>query len=135
LFGFFHCPTRRYLPYCFWAASAGLFLGWLLLTFNSLWTPILAHGLSNLVVLLYLRFGRKQPMVGDSTSSTTVKAETIKTHSQTETQAKVTIATPMTSQSITKSPEAQLAETPLAAPPEERDSCATDETKNSDRSV
>jgi membrane protease YdiL (CAAX protease family) len=56
LFGALHCPSPRYLPYGFWALAAGIFLGWLLLITNSLWTPIVAHSLSNLIVLLVLRY-------------------------------------------------------------------------------
>ncbi|HEY9755322.1 MAG TPA: CPBP family intramembrane glutamic endopeptidase [Oculatellaceae cyanobacterium] len=69
LFGFFHCPTRRYLPYCLWAVCAGTFLGWLLTLTNSLWAPVFAHGSSNLVVLLYLRYGRKMEKSVSSTQS------------------------------------------------------------------
>jgi membrane protease YdiL (CAAX protease family) len=62
LFGFFHCPTPRHFPYGIWALCAGAFLGWLLLHTGSIWTPIFAHSLSNFIVLLYLRFGRKEPV-------------------------------------------------------------------------
>lgn len=58
LFGFFHCPTPRHLPYGVWAFGAGAFLGWLLIQTNSIWTPVFAHSLSNFCVLLYLRYGR-----------------------------------------------------------------------------
>jgi membrane protease YdiL (CAAX protease family) len=59
LFGFFHCPTPRHLPYGIWALCAGTFLGWLLIQTGSIWTPIFAHALSNFLVLLFLRYGRK----------------------------------------------------------------------------
>jgi membrane protease YdiL (CAAX protease family) len=59
LFGFFHCPTPRHFPYGVWALCAGAFLGWLLIQTSSIWTPIFAHSLSNFLVLLYLRYGRK----------------------------------------------------------------------------
>jgi membrane protease YdiL (CAAX protease family) len=66
LFGFFHCPSRRYLPYCLWAVCAGLFLGWMLALTNSLWTPVLAHSSSNFLVLLYLRYRHKAVKSDDS---------------------------------------------------------------------
>jgi len=56
IFGLLHCPGPRFLPYGFWAFCAGIFLGWLLLITNSLWTPIIAHALSNFLVLLVLRY-------------------------------------------------------------------------------
>lgn len=60
IFGFFHSPTWRHLPYGFWALLAGLFFGWLMDYTGSLWAPIVAHVTNNLVVLLYFRFGLKQ---------------------------------------------------------------------------
>lgn len=59
LFGFFHLPSLRHLPYGLWAAAAGMFLGSIYLFTHSLWTPILAHGTSNLLVLLYLKYAVK----------------------------------------------------------------------------
>jgi membrane protease YdiL (CAAX protease family) len=46
----------RYLPYGLWAAGAGLFLGFLRDYTGSVWAPIIAHGLSNLIVIIYLRY-------------------------------------------------------------------------------
>ena len=60
LFGFFHCPSVRHLPYGIWAICAGSFLGWLLILTGAIWAPIFAHALSNLVILLFLRFRRNK---------------------------------------------------------------------------
>jgi membrane protease YdiL (CAAX protease family) len=59
-FGIFHCPSFRHFPYGVWAFCAGLFLGFLKDWTGSVWTPIIAHAVSNFVVLLYLRYGLKQ---------------------------------------------------------------------------
>jgi len=59
IFGAVHCPTPRYLSYGAWAAFAGLFLGFLKDYTNSVWAPIIAHGLSNLIVITYLRYFMK----------------------------------------------------------------------------
>lgn len=56
MFGLVHCPSRAVLPYGFWTFIAGLFLGWLYLWTGSLWAPILAHAVSNLIVLIYFRY-------------------------------------------------------------------------------
>jgi membrane protease YdiL (CAAX protease family) len=55
-FAIFHCPSLRHLPYGLWALTAGLFLGGLLTFTHSLWTPILAHSISNLIVLIFMRY-------------------------------------------------------------------------------
>lgn len=59
-FGIFHCPSFRHFPYGVWAFCAGVFLGFLRDYTGSVWPPIIAHALSNFVVLLYLRYGLKQ---------------------------------------------------------------------------
>jgi membrane protease YdiL (CAAX protease family) len=56
IFGLVHCPAPRYLSYGLWAAGAGLFLGYLRDYTGSVWAPIIAHGLSNLIVIIYLRY-------------------------------------------------------------------------------
>jgi len=56
IFGVVHCPAPRYLTYGLWAAGAGLFLGFLRDVTGSVWAPIIAHGLSNLIVITYLRY-------------------------------------------------------------------------------
>lgn len=57
VFGFFHMPTFKYLTYGIWAAAVGVFLGLLLDHTHSLWTPIVAHTLNNLLVILFLKYG------------------------------------------------------------------------------
>jgi len=56
LFGMVHCPSPRYLTYGLWATAAGLFLGYLRDYTGSVWAPIFAHGLSNLLVITYFRY-------------------------------------------------------------------------------
>jgi membrane protease YdiL (CAAX protease family) len=56
IFGLVHCPAPRYLSYGLWAAGAGLFLGYLRDYTGSVWAPIIAHGLSNLIVIIYLGY-------------------------------------------------------------------------------
>jgi hypothetical protein len=68
-FAIFHCPSLRHLPYGLWALTAGLFLGGLLTFTHSLWTPILAHSISNLIVLIFMRYPR--PEASQATSETT----------------------------------------------------------------
>jgi membrane protease YdiL (CAAX protease family) len=63
LFGFFHCPSLKHLSYGIWAFFAGLFLGWLLIYSHSLWTPISAHAVNNLISLLYLRYWIKNEAI------------------------------------------------------------------------
>ena len=55
-FGFFHCPSPRHFSYGLWALSAGLLFGWLRDWTGSLWVPIIAHGLSNLIAISALRY-------------------------------------------------------------------------------
>jgi len=55
LFGLFHCPSPRHLSYGLWALSAGLLFGWLRNWTGSLWAPIIAHTLSNLIAISMLR--------------------------------------------------------------------------------
>lgn len=59
IFGFFHCPDVRYLSYGIFAAVAGLFFGWLYQYTGNLWAPIIAHSLSNLIVISIIRYGLK----------------------------------------------------------------------------
>jgi membrane protease YdiL (CAAX protease family) len=59
LFGLFHCPSLRHISYGIWAFSAALLLGFLLDYTGTLWTPIVAHALSNFIVITYLRYGVK----------------------------------------------------------------------------
>ncbi|MBC7998065.1 MAG: CPBP family intramembrane metalloprotease [Leptolyngbya sp.] len=57
VFGFFHMPTFKYLTYGIWAAAVGVFLGLLMDRTHSLWAPIVAHTLNNLLVILFLKYG------------------------------------------------------------------------------
>jgi len=59
LFGLFHCPSLRHISYGIWALCAALLLGFLLDYTGTLWTPIVAHALSNFIVITYLRYGVK----------------------------------------------------------------------------
>jgi membrane protease YdiL (CAAX protease family) len=56
LFGFFHCPSKRHISYGIWALAAGLFMGLLLERTECLWVPIIAHSVSNLIGIAYLRY-------------------------------------------------------------------------------
>lgn len=55
LFGMIHCATAIMLPYAIWTFVAGIFLGYLYVWTDSLWTPIFAHGINNLIVILYFK--------------------------------------------------------------------------------
>ncbi len=57
IFGMFHMPTFRYLAYGIWAMTAGVLFGVAMQATHSLWTPITAHVLNNLLVILFLRYG------------------------------------------------------------------------------
>ncbi|CAN5422483.1 hypothetical protein BH10CYA1_BH10CYA1_02790 [soil metagenome] len=59
LFGMIHCASLIMLPYAVWTFVAGIFLGYLYVWTDSLWTPIFAHGINNLIVILYFKY-RKQ---------------------------------------------------------------------------
>lgn len=55
LFGMIHCASIIMLPYAIWTFVAGIFLGYLYVWTDSLWTPIFAHGINNLLVILYFK--------------------------------------------------------------------------------
>ncbi|SRR5579875_275354 len=59
IFGLFHCPSTKHLSYGLWAFAAGAILGWSYIASHSLWVPIVAHATSNLISLLFLRYGVK----------------------------------------------------------------------------
>jgi membrane protease YdiL (CAAX protease family) len=44
------------VAYASWTFIAGLFLGWLYQSTGCLWTPIVAHFTSNLIVLIVFRY-------------------------------------------------------------------------------
>jgi hypothetical protein len=54
LFGIMHGPGS--LQYGLWAFAAGMFLGWLYIWSHSLWAPITAHVVNNVIGLLVLRY-------------------------------------------------------------------------------
>lgn len=56
IFGLLHCASFEMLPYAFWTFLCGLLLGWLYLKTGSLWAPIIAHAVSNLIVLCFFRY-------------------------------------------------------------------------------
>jgi len=56
LFGMIHCASLVMLPYAIWTFAAGIFLGYLYVWTGSLWAPICAHAVSNLIVILYFKY-------------------------------------------------------------------------------
>lgn len=60
LFGIVHCPSLKYPHYGIWALIAGLGLGYLYQSTGSLWTPIIAHVVNNILGLFVLKtIGRR----------------------------------------------------------------------------
>lgn len=57
IFGMFHMPTLKFLFYGIWAMCAGILFGVAMESTHSLWTPITAHVLNNLLVILFFRYG------------------------------------------------------------------------------
>jgi membrane protease YdiL (CAAX protease family) len=76
-FAIFHCPSLRHLPYGLWALTAGLLLGGLLTFTHSLWTPILAHSISNLIVLMCMRYPLKQEAQAAPQTSSPPNTQTV----------------------------------------------------------
>jgi membrane protease YdiL (CAAX protease family) len=56
LFGVLHVPSLRYPQYGIWALTAGFLLGGLYEFTHSLWVPISAHTINNLLGLAMLRW-------------------------------------------------------------------------------
>jgi membrane protease YdiL (CAAX protease family) len=56
MFGIMHSPSFRYPQYGIWAFAAGILLGLLYQSTNTLWTPIFAHIINNVLGLLVLRW-------------------------------------------------------------------------------
>lgn len=54
-FGMLHFPGKRFWIYAVWATLSGLLLGFLFTTSNSLWVPITAHSVNNLIGMFMLR--------------------------------------------------------------------------------
>lgn len=63
LFGVLHVPSLRHPQYGLWALTAGMILGGLYQTTNSLWAPIVAHTVNNIVGLAMLRWLGTRPTV------------------------------------------------------------------------
>lgn len=55
LFGFVHSPTLKFLPYVIVTILAGYLFGYLYLQTGSLWPPVIAHVLHNLISLTIIR--------------------------------------------------------------------------------
>lgn len=55
IFGALHCPSIKQPQYAFWAFAAGLLFGYIYLATNDLWTPIVAHMVTNFCGLWTLR--------------------------------------------------------------------------------
>ncbi|HEY9679638.1 MAG TPA: CPBP family intramembrane glutamic endopeptidase [Drouetiella sp.] len=56
IFGAMHCPSLAMIPYAFITFLAGAFLGWLYQFTGSLFPPIFAHFLNNLLVMLFFKY-------------------------------------------------------------------------------
>jgi membrane protease YdiL (CAAX protease family) len=66
-FGFFHDPSFKHVSYCILAFLYGLALGGLLIYTGSLWAPICAHTMHNLISLCILRYRMKPPAAATGT--------------------------------------------------------------------
>jgi uncharacterized protein len=55
IFGFVHSPTLKYFPYVVVSILAGLLFGYLYLYSGSLWLPVIAHVMHNLISLIIIR--------------------------------------------------------------------------------
>lgn len=57
VFGLFHVTgQKKHMFYVVWAALAGAMLGSLLMIFNSLWVPIIAHIINNWLSITMIRY-------------------------------------------------------------------------------
>lgn len=57
VFGLFHVTgQKKHMFYVIWAALAGAMLGGLLMIFNSLWVPIIAHVINNWLSITMIRY-------------------------------------------------------------------------------
>lgn len=54
-FGLLHLPGRKFWIYAAWATLSGFILGWLFILSNSLWSPIIAHVVNNVVGMFMLK--------------------------------------------------------------------------------
>lgn len=54
-FGLLHLPGARYWIYAFWATFSGIILGYLFIVTNTLWCPIIAHMVNNIIGMFMLK--------------------------------------------------------------------------------
>ena len=54
-FGIVHLPGTKYWIYALWATLSGALLGWLFMLTGSLWLPILAHAINNIIGMFMLK--------------------------------------------------------------------------------
>lgn len=54
-FAALHLPGLKYWIYALWAALSGALFGWLFILSGSLWLPISAHALNNIIGMFLLR--------------------------------------------------------------------------------
>lgn len=54
-FGLLHLPGFKFWVYAVWATLSGFLLGWFFLLSNSLWLPITAHVVNNILGMLMLK--------------------------------------------------------------------------------
>ncbi|CAN5477172.1 hypothetical protein BH11CYA1_BH11CYA1_11760 [soil metagenome] len=55
-FGLAHLPSFYYFPYAFWAFAVGLIMSYLMIGTGSIFAPITAHALVNLISINVLRY-------------------------------------------------------------------------------
>ncbi|MBI3590529.1 MAG: CPBP family intramembrane metalloprotease [Candidatus Melainabacteria bacterium] len=54
-FGVLHLPGMKYWIYALWATLSGALLGWLFILSSSLWLPITAHAINNVIGIFMLK--------------------------------------------------------------------------------
>ena len=54
-FGILHLPGFKYWIYALWATLSGALLGWLFLFSGSIWLPIIAHAVNNIIGMFMLK--------------------------------------------------------------------------------
>lgn len=54
-FGVLHLPGFKYWVYAVWATLSGMLMGWLFLMSGSLWLPIVAHSVNNIIGFFMLK--------------------------------------------------------------------------------
>ena len=53
-FGLLHMPGKKFWIYTLWATLSGALFGWLFLLSHSLWLPISAHAVNNIIGMILL---------------------------------------------------------------------------------